>query len=66
MLISRTTLSGQRWFIVLTGRRLDPLRLALCRGQATFIQQWSSKVWQTPATAGEPLVKSIEFVSLGG
>lgn len=52
--------------IVLTGQHLDPLRQALTRGQAAFIQQWSGKVWRASPAVGETVVKSVEFLSDAG
>ena len=48
--------------IHITGARLDLLRQSLMRGQATFIQQWSKRVWAMPPADGETLVRSIEFI----
>lgn len=48
--------------VVLTGSRLDLLKHAVMRGQATFIQQWSGRVWNQPPAAGEAIVRAIEFV----
>lgn len=51
--------------IVITGRHLGPLRLALMRQQVTFIQQWNRRVWTTAGTAGETVVERIEVVRPG-
>jgi len=50
--------------IVLTGQHLDPLRQALTRGLATFIQQWNGKVWQSSPKQNEAVVNSIEVLSV--
>ncbi len=51
--------------IILGGSNLDPLRQALMRGQATFIQQWSKQVWRAAPATGEPIIRSIEFLRPG-
>lgn len=48
--------------IVLTGKGLDPVRRALVRQQATFIQQFSRIVWPDGAEGGEPIIDRIELV----
>jgi hypothetical protein len=48
--------------IVLTGRNLEPLRLALTRQLATYIQQHSKRIWTGPVAVGETLIERIEIV----
>lgn len=48
--------------IVLGGDNLEPLREPLKRGQITFLQQWSKRVWRAAPAAGEPIIRSIEFL----
>lgn len=48
--------------VILTGRHLDPLRLALTRQQATYIQQYSKRVWPTAVASGDTIIERIEVV----
>lgn len=48
--------------IVITGRGLEPLRLALMRQQVTFIQQHNARVWSKSVPFGEALVQRIDIV----
>ena len=48
--------------IVLTGRNLEPLRQALTRQLATYVQQFSKKVWASPAGPAETVIERIEIV----
>lgn len=48
--------------VVLTGQNLEPLRQALTRQLATYIQQYSKKVWPTPAAPGETVIERIEII----
>jgi hypothetical protein len=47
---------------VLTGRNLEPLRLALTRQLATYVQQHSTRIWAIPIAANETLIERIEIV----
>ncbi len=51
--------------VVLGGANLDALRLALMRSQVTFMQQWSKQVWRAAPAAGEPIIRSVEFLRPG-
>jgi hypothetical protein len=48
--------------IVLTGRNLEPLRLALTRQLATYIQQHSKRVWPAPAPGSEAVIERVEII----
>jgi hypothetical protein len=48
--------------IVLTGRNLEPLRQALTRQLATYIQQHSKRVWSAPVGLDETLIERIEII----
>jgi hypothetical protein len=48
--------------IVLTGQNLEPLRLSLTRQHATYIQQFSKRVWRTPLEFGEAVIDKIEII----
>jgi hypothetical protein len=48
--------------VVLTGRNLEPLRLALTRQLATYIQQHSKRIWTVPSGVGETLIERIEII----
>jgi hypothetical protein len=48
--------------IVLTGRNLEPLRLALTRQLATYVQQHSKRIWSAPVRADETLIERIEVI----
>jgi len=48
--------------VVLTGRNLEPLRLALTRQLATYIQQHSKRIWSAASGADETLVERIEII----
>jgi hypothetical protein len=48
--------------IVLTGRNLEPLRQALTRQLATYVQQFSKKVWASPAGPADTVIERIEIV----
>ncbi|WP_426030921.1 hypothetical protein [Caulobacter sp. DWP3-1-3b2] len=48
--------------IVLTGQNLEPLRLALTRQHATYVQQHSRLVWPLQVPQGEILIERIEIV----
>lgn len=47
---------------VVRGRNLDPLRAALTRHQATFVQQYSPRVWHQAPPGGLTLIEHIEIV----
>lgn len=48
--------------VVLTGRNLEPLRLALTRQLATYIQQHSKRIWSAPVALEDTLIERIEIV----
>ena len=48
--------------VVIEGHHLRDLRRKLARRQATFIQQWSPRVWNARPAKGEPIVERIEVV----
>ena len=48
--------------VVLTGCNLEPLRLALTRQLATYIQQSSKRVWAIPPDPGETVIERIEII----
>ena len=48
--------------IVLTGRNFEPLRQALTRQLATYIQQFSKRVWLAPTALDETTIDRIEIV----
>jgi hypothetical protein len=48
--------------VVLTGRSLEPLRQALTRQLATYIQQHSKRIWSGPLGPGETLIERIEVI----
>ena len=48
--------------IVLKGRNLEPLRLALTRHLATYIQQFSRKVCAAPLDPTETVIELIEII----
>jgi hypothetical protein len=48
--------------VVIEGKHLRDLRKKLARRQVTFIQQFSSKVWSGPWSAGEPLISAISVI----
>lgn len=48
--------------VVLTGQNLEPLRQALTRQLATYVQQFSKRVWPTSATQGETVIERIEII----
>jgi hypothetical protein len=48
--------------LVLTGRNLEPLRQALMRQRATYIQRYSKRIWPCPVAADETLIERIEII----
>jgi hypothetical protein len=48
--------------IVLTGRHLEPLRQSLMRQQATYIQEYSRRVWPAAVPESETVVERIEIL----
>lgn len=48
--------------VVLTGRNLEPLRQALTRQLATYVQQFSKKVWSAAVGPGETMIERIEII----
>ena len=48
--------------ILITGRNLRDLRQKLARRQATFVQQYSSRVWPVPPADNEALVASLDVL----
>jgi hypothetical protein len=48
--------------IVLTGRNFEPLRQALTRQLATYVQQHSKRIWSAPVGADETLIDRIEII----
>jgi hypothetical protein len=48
--------------VVLTGRNLEPLRLALTRQLATYIQQHSKRIWSASVGSDETFIERIEVV----
>ena len=48
--------------IVLTGQNLEPLREALTRHRATYVQQFSKKVWSASVGPGETYIERIEVI----
>jgi hypothetical protein len=48
--------------VVLTGRNLEPLRLALTRQLATYVQQHSKRVWSLPTEDAETVIDRIEII----
>lgn len=48
--------------VVIEGQYLRDLRKKLTRRQATFIQQYSTRVWPNARPRGEPIIEKIEVV----
>ncbi len=48
--------------IVVSGRNLEPLRQALTRHTATYIQQFSKRIWSTQIGSDAPLIERIEII----
>ncbi len=51
--------------VVLTGRNLEPLRLALTRQLATYIQQYSKRIWPAPVPGVDTMIERIEIIRPG-
>jgi hypothetical protein len=51
------------WLMVLVrGKNLQPVIMALLAGTADYIQEFDPEIWERPSDAKKPIIESIEVV----